>query len=250
MATKKNEGVLFTLPKLERARIHIPIVGTSDLWPNPFTPWAIQDMVENQTVGEDGDKAKVKAGKKDKPLRDPEQERPYYLHLLEPKTSALEKKLREKWTKAQLEAHLGFPCTGFKSAMQETAKALPGVTGKDVARLMYVGYDEGSPVDNHLVKIDGKIRPRFAMTMIGGMNKVPYPVWSYAVESGWKATLQVTFFKDLANWEDIVRLVDYSGQLVGIGSNRPSGKKSSGECGTWMLADANKCKLEDVERAA
>lgn len=197
-------GAPITLERLRTETVEIPIVGKTPLIMNRFSEKAKRMMLDKQQG-----KASPKKAPKN-PVEDFEAAK----YLLE-------------------DGSLGFPATGFKSAMVDATtffgKEVAGTTVRRAVWLMGEGSDQ-------LVRITGDCRMREDAVRLADINRTADlryrpEVWP------WEAMLTIDYVSTSLTLDAIVALVDAAGR-IGIGEWRPGAVKSkTGTYGTFRVAE-------------
>lgn len=133
----------------------------------------------------------------------------------------------------------GHPATAFKAAIVDAARFFDKITMEDLKRIILV-EGEGPEM---LVPIDGTPKMREdAVRNATGVADLRYrgEFWP------WRATLQITYVRNMFVLESLIALVDAAG-IGGIGEWRPASKKAkTGVYGTFRVVDEQNARVVDL----
>lgn len=134
----------------------------------------------------------------------------------------------------------GFPVTAFKQATIGAARFYGNDVKMSELRMMIFMHGEVTDADAQaLVPIYGEPRMRedYVRLSISSTDlryRPEFPEWS--------TELRVTYVKSSLSKSALLSLID-AGGLGGIGEWRPSGKKTSGEFGTYQIDQTRKVEV-------
>lgn len=199
MATKKTEPHL-TIDPLKRGKAVLRIVGETPLIFNSMSAKAMRTLL----VGG----AKKTAAERKELKHDPDQEFEDSIYRLPEGAETL----------------LGFPAPGIKAAMATSALVTPGVTKRDVERMLFV------PVE--MVPIWGIPYQRCDVVRSADINRTP-DVRTRAILREWCSEVELRFIEPNLNLNSIMNLLANAGIVAGIGDFRQ--EKGAGSYGTFRV---------------
>lgn len=184
------------LEELNLQRIKIPIVGKTPLLMDKMPDETLRAILEKQT-------GKAKSNKK--AVRDLEKEAKNAVHLTSKKK-------------------VGFPASGFKAGMIESASF---VGDKFFSKKLVSGAVRIVNSEDGLILIKSKKQDLLRHNIGHNLKFTPQ-------FHNWSCELVVEYDANNISAADIVTLLSYSGHYIGVGSWRPkSGGGGSGEYGTY-----------------
>ncbi|MFA5379037.1 MAG: hypothetical protein WC455_25000 [Dehalococcoidia bacterium] len=200
MVAKPKDGSQepITLKRIEMETITVPIVGISELIVHNWSEKAKRQMLEKQ----------MKPGTRTKK---------------EPKDPVADYEASKYKTPEGKDAMVS---TAFKQAMVDSLRYFDGVS-------MVLGKTAFF-VEGEFVEIEGEPRMREDMVRLDGPSRTA-DIRYRAGYPEWRATLRITYAKQVLTKESILSLVETAGQTQGIGDWRPSSKKTTGPFGRFTI---------------
>ena len=123
-------------------------------------------------------------------------------------------------------SHVFFPAMGFKAAMADAAKYVPGITMTDAKRLLYFPTE--------MVPIFGIPTLRMDVVRSADMNRTP-DVRTRAYFPEWGTQFEIEFTSPQLTQESVVNMLENAGRTVGVGGFRQG--KGKGGYGTFRVAE-------------
>jgi len=213
------------IPKMQRDRMKVKVIGTSPLIIHQFG-----DKVKKQML----DKQKKKANK-GRDAKNPIADFVNSLHLM----GSFD---REEITEMLMDADvrvgadvaehfadipIGFPAGGFKKAAVSACRNVDGVAMTEARGAFFVIEDQGGLVeikyDRLIIREDGVV-----------ISRNTKDIRHRGCLEGWSATLQIELNPMALTSEQVLNLIDISGFSVGVGDWRP---ERNGSNGMFRLAD-------------
>jgi len=132
----------------------------------------------------------------------------------------------------------GFPAIAFKRAIVAACRQISNLEMTMANRIIFVtGSHQSKGFD--CVEIVGKPRMREDIVRLAGIDKPP-DIRYRAEFMPWKATLHIEFNRLMISLDGIYNLVQYAGWSEGVGEQRPSAPKKSGNNGRFDIANSKK----------
>lgn len=212
----KSKDVSFEIPAFNFPTLEVKVVGVTPLACNCFPEKLKMQMREKRqvdtSVQEDPGNKK---GRKSRDARDFKQE---YEDSLYPLPGG----------------SFGFPAIAFKKAIVGACRQASNLDMTLANRIIFVK----APFDSRgfgCVKIDGKPAMKEVIVRLAGIER--HPDLRYRGEFfPWSAKLQIEFNASMIKKEGILNLLQYAGKCEGVGEQRPSSRKSTGDFGQFRLA--------------
>lgn len=128
-----------------------------------------------------------------------------------------------------------FPATGFKKALADVAKDIPGANKAQIGRLSYV---EGSYIPIYGI-------PQLMMSVVRNSDIARTPdVRTRAVLPRWACSIRVTYIKPLLRDAVVANLLAAAGMMRGIGGWRT--EKGAGDYGQFQLVAPEDPEFVDI----
>jgi hypothetical protein len=132
----------------------------------------------------------------------------------------------------------GFPAIAFKRSIVAACRQISNLEMTMANRIIFVnGPHQSKGFD--CVEIIGKPRMREDIVRLAGIDKPP-DIRYRAEFMPWKAVLDIEFNRLMISIEGIYNLVKYAGWSEGVGEQRPSAPKKSGNNGRFDIANTSK----------
>lgn len=209
MATGKAAAVSveasFKLPKIERNRLIITLVGDSALITHRWSEKAKKEMLDTQ----------MKRAKTSKVAKDPDRDFADSLYWLTTQPSAIT-------SETVAAGRFGFPSVGFKKAAVTAAGDVDGAKMTEMRRRFHV--------EGEFVEIEGAPIRREDMVRLNGTKA---DIRFRGMFPEWRATLNIEYNSSAISAEQIVNLFNLAGFGVGIGEWRP---EKNGQFGRFHVA--------------
>ncbi len=216
---RKVETPEVTIPGIQIAHLSIEVVGTSSLICHAFPDKEKARMRHSRQTDESTQPKEKGKSRKVREVRDFNAE---YLASMYPIG----------------DGKYGFPAIAFKRAIVASCRQISNLDMTMANRIIFVtGPYESKGFD--CVEIIGKPRMREDVVRLSGIDKPP-DIRYRAEFMPWRAMLQIEFNRLMISPEGIYNLLKYAGWSEGVGEQRPSAPKKSGNNGRFQIGNEKK----------
>lgn len=213
MSKKDEQEVVVQIPKIEKQRLQIKIIGDSPLVCHKWSEKAKKEILDKQ----------MKKATKGKEAKDPEMDfyrSMYWINDIDEKTA--KKDEYAKLIKSG-EARFKFPSIAFKACAVDAGYQQGLLTKKTTAKGAFHVLGE-------FVDVFGNLYMREDMVRVGmGTADIRYR----GELRDWYAILNITYNKNVISAEQIINLINMGGFSNGVGEWRP---EKNGQFGTFHVA--------------
>lgn len=240
-SVKADKGMIgpithLEIPKRIRQVVEINIRGTAPYAPRRPNELVMRD-IEIGKLKSDGKITEAQAKRQRLKLW-PEMEKTYSqnLHMIHGDPTLM--------LEDQPDVILGIPATAFKTSMvRATQSVFPQVPMSRMRLMFNIQSDPEDFSGNELVRIDPGYQAyrRITLTKNGGR-------WYHTEIDNWTATLRLVYPPTLVDGNQLIALLQYAGEFIGIGAGRPGGLNSSGTKGTFEIVTSPVYKGEPEHR--
>ena len=204
-----------TIPGIQIAHTSIEIFGTSSLICHAFPDKEKARMRHTRTTDESTQPTEKGKSRKVRDVRNFEAE---YLASMYPLPDG---------------KRYGFPAIAFKRAIVAACRQISNLDMTMANRIIFVnGPHQSKGFD--CVEIIGKPRMREDVVRLSGIDKPP-DIRYRAEFMPWKAVLDIEFNQLMISLDGIYNLLQYAGWSEGVGEQRPSAPKKSGNNGRFKI---------------